>query len=490
MKRFILLSLACILAMAINAQTLNVNIGDVTYAYPASLTGEMFYQNGTSLTIGNKTYMLSDITSISIDDQPVVEKTVDINYSETGAKVRISSDVAEYITAQVNGGHVNIDAASNLDKEVTYNLNGSSSNGSFYMTGSYKMELTMNDLTLVNPDSAAINIQNGKQTKVKVNGTNSLADGLNGADDGSDGHKAVIYIDGHSEWNGSGTLIITGNVKHGLSTDEYVELKTDFGTLEIISAPGDGLHVNQYFEMKGGNVTITTVGDGIDVGAKKSDKENNGQIIISGGFLQIAVSGDAVKGLKCEKDMTISGGRIIIGTSGEAIYDESENDLSSCAAIKCDGTLTISDGTLWLVSTGNGGKGINADGAITINGGNITVVTTGEVYEYGSLDTKPQAVKSNGDITLAGGTILSCASKNSGTAFKTDYQVLTNGATVMGIGGKATTAANNSTCASYKYSGVNVQGGSTLSYNDVTFEIPTIYSNSNAKVMVSRKIEN
>ena len=152
--------------------------------------------------------------------------------------------------------------------------------------------------------------------------------------------------------------------------------------------------------------------------------------------------------------------------------------------------MTISDGTLWLVSTGNGGKGINADGAITINGGNITVVTTGDVYEYGSLDTKPQAVKSNGDITLAGGTILSCASKNSGTAFKTDYQVLTNGATVMGIGGKATTAANTSTCPSYKYSGVNVLGGSTISYNGVSFEIPTIYSNSSAKVMVSRKIEN
>lgn len=487
MRRKVLLSLACVVSLTLKAQTLNVNIGDVTYAIPASQAGEMLYENGTSLTIGNKTYSLSEITNITVDDQAVEAKTIDVNYNDAGAKVRISGDVAEFITARVNGAHVTIDAASNLEQEITYNLSGSSQNGSFYMTGSYKMELALNDLTLANPDSAAINIQNGKQTKVKINGTNSLADGLRGIDDDSDGHKAVFYINGHSEWNGSGTLTITGNVKHGLSTDEYVEIKKNFGTLVINGTPGDGLHINQYFQMKGGNLSITAVGDGIDVGAKKSDKENNGQLIIEGGDLQIAISGDAVKGLKCDTDMSILGGNITINTTGDAIYEESEKDLSSCAAVKCDGILTISGGTLWLVSTGAGGKGINADGAININGGNITVVTTGDVHEYGSLDSKPQAVKSDGNITLAGGVILSCASQYSGTAFKTDYQVLTNGATVMGIGGKATTAANTSTCSSYKYSGVNVQGGSTVSYNGVSFTIPEIYNNPSAKVMVSKQ---
>ena len=487
MKKTILLTLACVASLALKAQTLNVNIGDVTYAIPASQAGEMLYENGTTLTIGNKTYSLNEITNITVDEQAVEANTIDVNYSEAGAKVRISGDVAAYITARVNGAHVTIDASPNLAQEITYNLGGSSQNGSFYMTGSYKMELALNDLVLANPDSAAINIQNGKQTKVKINGTNSLTDGLRGVDDDSDGHKAVFYIDGHSEWNGSGKLTITGNVKHGLSTDEYVEIKKNFGTLVINGTPGDGLHINQYFQMKGGNVSITAVGDGIDVGAKKSEKENNGQIIIEGGDLQITVTGDAVKGLKCETDMSILGGTITINTSGDAVYEESEQDLSSCAAVKCDGILTISGGTLWLASTGAGGKGINADGAININGGNITVVTTGEVHEYGSLDSKPQAVKSDGNITLAGGEILSCASQHSGTAFKTDYQVLTNGATVMGIGGKATTAANTSTCTSNKYSGVNVQGGSTISYDGVSFVIPEIYNNPSAKIMVSKK---
>lgn len=488
MKRIALFALASISAMVLNAQTLNVNIGDVTYAIPASQAGEMLYENGTSLTIGNKTYTLSDITNITIDNEAVTNETVDVTYSEFGAKVRISGDIAEYIAARVNGGHVSIDASPDLDKEVTYNLSGTSSEGSFYMTGSYKMKLALNTVDLTNPDSAAINIQNGKQTDVILNGvSNYLTDGLRGADDDSDGHKAAFYVDGHTVWSGGGQLTIIGNVRHGYFSDEYTELPEDFGTLLIRQAKGDGLHVNQYLKISGGNVMIFSEGDGIDVGAKKSDKENNGQLIIEGGQIRVDVTGAAVKGLKCDNDMTISGGTTLITTSGDALYDASTNDISSCAAVKCDGTLTISGGTHRFESSGKGGKGINSTGVITINGGSTRVLTVGNVYEYGTLDSKPQAVKSDGNIVLAGGEILSCASQYSGTAFKTDLQVLTNGATVMGIGGKATTAANTSTCPSYKYSGVNVMGGSTISYNDVTFEIPSAYNNPSAKVMVSKQ---
>jgi hypothetical protein len=113
------------------------------------------------------------------------------------------------------------------------------------------------------------------------------------------------------------------------------------------------------------------------------------------------------------------------------------------------------------------------------------VVTTGSVYKSGEDDTKPQGIKSDGNITLSGGKVLSCASSDSGTAFKTDFYVYTNGATVMGIGGKATTPSSSSTHGYKKYSNVNVTGGSTLSYDGVTFTIPSLYSNSNGKVVVS-----
>jgi hypothetical protein len=55
----------------------------------------------------------------------------------------------------------------------------------------------------------------------------------------------------------------------------------------------------------------------------------------------------------------------------------------------------------------------------------------------------------------------------------------------MGIGNKATTPAATSTHGYKKYSGVNVTSGSTISYDGVSFIIPSGYSISNAKVFVS-----
>ena len=488
MKTYISSLIALLVSIMGSAQTMNINMGNVTYAIPAAQAGEMTFRDATSLTIGQKTYLLADITNIVTDQSTVTDNAVDVTYSGNTAKVRIAGNIAPYITAKVNGAHVTVIASEALANEVTYTLSGSSTNGSFYTDGDYKMTLKLNGVTLVNPDSAAVNIQNGKLINVVLaSGTNNaLTDGLTTvADDDSDAHKAALYINGHSEWSGSGSLILAGKVKHAYSSDEYTLFGSGLGSVTISSAASDGLHINQYFQMQGGNVSINSTGDGIDVGAKKSEKELNGQLIISGGSLNINTSGLASKGLKCDDNMTISGGTVTVTTTGSACYDAAEADISSSAGAKCDGTFTMSGGTLSLTSTGAGGKGVNATGAVTFSGGTTTVVTTGAVYTYGADDTKPQGVKSDTNITLSGGTILVCASSDSGTAFKTDYSVLTNGATVMGIGGKATTPGASSTCKYKKYTGVKVTGGSTLSYDGVSFTIPTAYSNSSAKVLVS-----
>lgn len=489
MKRFSFIATTLMLcSLTLCSQTMNINIGDVTYAIPASQAGEMPFSDGTTLTVGGRSYLLSELTNITIDDSSVTDNTVNVTYSGTSAKVLISGNLAPYVTATVNGGHVKVIANEALQQEVTYTLVGNSSNGSFYMIGDYAIDLVLNGLTLSNPDSAAINIQDGKLISVKLaDGTsNSLSDGLTTvSNDDSDGHSAAFYIDGHSSWSGSGTLTIQGNVKHAFSGDEYVLLTPDLGTVTVTGAIGDGFHINQYFKMQGGTLNISCSGDGIDVGKKKTDKTDNGCLFIEGGTLTVNTTGDATKGLKCESNMVVTGGTITATTTGSAIYDASQSDISSNAAAKCDGTFTMSGGTMNLTSTGDGGKGINSTGAITISGGNLTVVTTGDVFTYGADDTKPQGIKSDSNITLSGGIILSCASTSNGNPLKTDFSVYTNGATVMGIGDKAVTPVSTSTCKFKKYTNVKVTGGSTLSYDGVSFTIPLIYSNSSAKVIVS-----
>ena len=454
MKRIIasLLLLACF--GWTGAQTLNVVTGDVTYAFTCDQTDDMEFTGTQSVTICNREFFVEEISQMAVVDEEVGDNTVSISYSGATAKVVVAGNIAQYINAEVHGAHVSIIADELLPDEVTYTLQGISDDGSFFMDGERKAVFILNGLSLNCPDSAAVNIQCGKLiTMVLAEGTeNELADGLTSVtDDGSDAHKAALVINGHSEWEGSGSLTLHGNVKHGFLADEYVLLNNGLGTLTVATAVGDGFHVNEYFLMQGGTVNITAIGDGIDVGAKSSsDAEENGQLMIAGGTLSVQTSGVDVKGMKCDAEMLISGG------------------------------------TNSVIVTGDGSKGLSAPGAINITGGKTTVVTTGEIATVDGDEKKPHGVKSDADITLAGGEIYVAASADGGKAFDTDTYIYTNGATVMGIGGKASTPSSLSTHEFTKYKDVNVAAGCTVSYDGVTFKVPEIYKNSSAKILVSK----
>ena len=51
MKKVGMMIIALLLTIVAGAQTLNVQVGDVTYQFPAAQTGDMTYSNGTTLTI-------------------------------------------------------------------------------------------------------------------------------------------------------------------------------------------------------------------------------------------------------------------------------------------------------------------------------------------------------------------------------------------------------------------------------------------------------
>lgn len=478
MKRISILLILLVQLMGVQAQTLNVNIGQVTYAYPAAQAADMaFSDNGTVLTILGRDYAVSDIDDIIVDNSVVADSTVSIAYGGATARVVVAGSIANRIEAVVKGADVTVTAADDLNGEVTYALTGSSANGSMTMNGSFKSTVTLTDLTLTSTTGAPIFINNGKRIRVILNGTNTLADCANGE------QKACYYCDGHTEMEGTGTLNITGNTRHGLSSDEYFEMKS--GTLNILNAVNDGMHVKQYFEMKGGKITVNASGDGIDIEAKQSDKEFNGQCFIKGGNLTITTNGAATKGLKADALITISGGTTTINTTGDGYYDTLEADITSSSAVKTPGGFTMTGGTMTLTSTGKAGKGINTTDDINISNGALTVVTTGQTVVQGTLDSKAHGIKTDGNITITGGTVLVAASSFSGNSFKTDLLFKTNGGNIMGVGAKKVTPAKSSTQGSITYAAVNVTGGSTLNYNGVSFPIPAIYSNSQAQILVS-----
>ena len=317
------------------------------------------------------------------------DNTVEVVYNGTTATVAVADNVAQYLTVTQSGAHVSIAQSDSLANEITYKLSGTSTDGEFYMSGSYKATLELNGLTLTNVtpvySGAAINIQNGKRINVKVitGTTNTLVDAASGS------QKGCLYVKGHAEFKQQGTLNVVGNVKHGIKAGEYISLKN--ATLNVTSAVGDGISCNEYFLMESGTINISgTSDDGIqcdldgDVSTGETEDhedEDSGNMYITGGTININCSAIAAKGIKSAGDIFISGDPVInVTTSGKGTWDEDDLETKAACGISSDRNIDISGGTLTLTATGSGGKGMKCDSILTISGGDITVATSGGLY--------------------------------------------------------------------------------------------------------------
>ena len=448
-----LLTIAALLTgMAAEAQTLNVSIGSVTYQFPATQTGEMNFQGGSSLTVMGKTFELSDVTRIYTDDTSVTDNLVSVAYSGTEASVTVAGNAAQYVNATVSGAHVAIEQL-NTDAvdgdEITYQLSGTSTDGSLTLDGTYKCTIALNGLTLTNPGGAAININNKKriQLSAKKGTENTLTDGADGS------QKACIYSKGQLQLQGNGSLTVAGKTKHGIKSASYVSIKNL--TLNITSTVGDGISCEEYLLMESGTVTLSGIGDDglqCDLGGETStgqttdhEDEDSGNIYIEGGTLSISTSAAATKGIKANGDVSVSGGDISVRCTGSAAWDSDDSEVKGSTCVSSDGNMTISGGTMTLTNSGAGGKGMKTDGTMTISGeANVSVTTSGQIAYCSStsnttirtttssstterlndaLKTSPKGIKADGTMTISGGTVNVSATYHEGIECKSTLDI-------------------------------------------------------------------
>ena len=265
--------------------------------------------------------------------------TVTIVFNGNTATVTPTSDIADYITVSSgNSSHVKIiqsDQVSDATGEIFYILSGSTTDGEFYLEGSYKCTLTLSGVSITNPSGPAINIQNGKRVDVSVKNatTSRLVDGAVETE-----YNGAFHCKGHTKFKGKGTLYVTGNSRHAIYSKEYVEVKNC--TINIQSAVKDAIHCKQYFLMESGVVNIAGAGDdGIQVELKElvstgetvdHEEEDTGNFYMTGGTLTISGVGN-----NCVKtDGTIS------FTGGTQNFDTTNISENNAAAV--DG-VTASD---------------------------------------------------------------------------------------------------------------------------------------------------
>ena len=440
---------------------LNVRQGNVVYQFPASQCGEMTYTDGTTLTIKNKVFTLTDVSSMYVDTSTVTDNVVRTVYDAT-TMVYIAGNIAQYVGASETSGHVVVTQASTVGDdtcgEIIYNLSGSSDDGEFYMTGSYKATVELDGLTLTNPGGAAVNIQNGKRIdiSVKKDTENTLKDGSESA------AKGALVVKGHSEFKGKGTLNVYayGSAAHGIKSGEYMTVKNC--TINVKAAVKDGIHVAEYFLMESGEVNVSGTGDDciqseldgtVSTGTTTDHAdEDSGSMYILGGTLTLNATADAVKGLKAAGDIQISGGTVTVTQSGSIVT--TDTDISYPTSIKADGNIAITGGTVDITNTADGGKGISAEGTLTIDESSATTSVT---------------VKANGSGGVAENVSGGSSSESSYVLY---VSLPTTGGGGMGPGGSGSSAWKNPVL--YNSSGTKITSlTSTVTkssgYSSVTF---------------------
>ena len=381
-------------------QSLNVHMGSIIYQFSAEEAGDMEFTNGETLTIMGKTMELSAIDSITINESTVQNNAVSITYSGTTATVTVAGNVAQYVTPTVNGAHVSMDQTNTSDidgDEITYTLAGTTTNGSFSLSGSYKCTLALAGLTMTNPSGAALNITNGKriQISVKKDTENTLTDGANGS------HNGCIYSKGQIQLQGNGTLNVAGKTKHAIKSGDYIRIKNL--TLNITSAKKDGISCNEYFLMQSGTVNISGVGDegiqceldGTTSTGQTTDHEDedSGNIYIEGGTL--TVKNTSGEGIESKGELFISGGDVTVNAKDDAINAASH--------------ITINGGTVYACATNN--DGIDANGNCYIKGGTIFAIGAREPEVAIDANTEK-----NFKLYVTGGTIIAIGGLERGSS--------------------------------------------------------------------------
>lgn len=374
------------------------------------------------------------VTPVDTDTVVIpVDSTVYIKWSGTTATVEVNEKLTADITYTVNDGDVVV-TNNNTTNEFLFVLSGSSTNGSFTYNGTFKTSFRFNGLELTSAKGGAVDVQCGKRIKLELadGTTNSLTDAAEGE------QKAAFNCQGHMEVSGGGSLSVAGNYRHGLRTKEYLYLSSTVGSIAVTSAAADAIHCGEYFQMDGGELTISGMsGDGLQVETDPGSEEAlNGQFIMNAGTINMTMTAQDTKGIRLDIDtlnkftpeMKILGGTITVNLTStalgaKAIASDGNITIGSSATnptvdvtvaagvymeevdgteeenratgIKADNTLLITGGTTTVTATGKKSRGVRA-ATLRATGGTLTVKNTG---------SKSQGIKLDNTFTSEGGTV-------------------------------------------------------------------------------------
>lgn len=357
-----------------------------------------------------------------------------------------------------------------ITKAGTYIVSGEFQNTTITVSveDTDKVQIVLDNAVIENENGPAIYVAQADKVYItaKEGTENLISDGSDyvySLDEKADG---AIFSRADLAINGTGSLTVTGNYKHGVVSKDDLVLAIDDLT---VNAQGTGLSGKDSLRIGWGKITITSEGDGmksdnqedtdkgfvyvadcdLTIQAGKDCIQGDTMVSLLGGTYQLTAGGgvngelldetESYKGIKSGLDIEISGGEFKIDALDDAIHSDNNVTISGGTfqiatgddGVHANETLDISDGSILISQSYEGLEGKE----LYISGGNINITASddglnaagdadetdfdgfpgpfgngvGDIYISGGyivVNAEGDGIDSNDSLTVSGGIVL------------------------------------------------------------------------------------
>lgn len=320
-------------------------------------------QTGTAGSSSDVSSNGAYITTAVSENQKNIELTdsnVDINFTDRDKSSEYDESSAVKITlngssAVVSDSGVNISGSTvTITSAGTYIISGSLSDGQIVIAASDsdKVQLVLNNAEINCNTSAAVYVKSADKVFVTLPAgtTNSLGGGTEYVQTDDNTVDGVIFSKSDLTLNGTGTLNIDADYRHGIVTKDTLCIT---GGTYVIDAVKTCLAGKDGIKILDGSFTLTAGSKGLNSG--NDDDAREGSIYIAGGTFTIKSEDDSIH---ADGSCIIAGGTYTIAAGDDGIHANYDTVIT-------DGSITITDSY----------EGIEGR-RITVSGGTINLTAS------------------------------------------------------------------------------------------------------------------
>lgn len=366
--------------------------GEPSIASTAEVLEENVFEKSVEYASFEEVAAAFDASALNLEYS---KRDMDASFDESSAtKITLSGDSASVSGsgAAAEGSTVTISTAG------TYIVSGNLADGSITVTTSEndKVQIVLNGVKIACSSGPAIDVQSADTCFITLaEGTqNSLSDGSTFT---SEDANACIYATCDLTINGSGSLDVSGNYRHGVfSKDDLVV----YGGSINVSAVEDGLNGKDSVKIGAGDISIDSGADGVK--SSKSTNPEKGFVYVSGGSLSIDAEDDGIQAKTC---LCIAGGSIEIDAADDALHSDLEGALNGGStsvrsgddAFHCETKLEVNDGS-FVAETCS--EGYEAEWVV-VNGGDTNICALDDAMNASAADLSDDSESSDEDTSTS-----------------------------------------------------------------------------------------